>query len=62
MVEMATMAYQARLVRMERMAQMAEMEWLERRGILVSLELLVFEAHLDLLAQALQEWSTLAGD
>ena len=59
MVEMATMAYQAPLARMERMAQTAGMAGMERleRG-----ESLVSKAHLDLLAQAVEEWSTLAGD
>ena len=59
MVEMVTMACQARLARMEKMAGMAgmvKMERLERWGSLAS------EAHLDLLAQAVEEWSTLAGD
>ena len=59
MVEMATMAYQAPLARMERMAEMAgmvKMERLERGGSLAS------KAHLDLPAQAVEGWSTLAGD
>ena len=59
MVEMATMAYQAPLARMERMAEMAgmvKMERLERGGSLAS------KVYLDLPAQAVEEWFTLAGD
>ena len=47
---MVEMAYQAQLV------GMAKMERLERRGSLAS------KAHLDLLVQAVEGWSTLAGD
>ena len=57
--QLAEMAYQARQVRMERMEGMARMvktERLERQESLAS------EAHLDLLAQAVEGWSTLAGD
>ena len=59
MVEMAMMVYQAPLARMERMERMAgmagmvKMERLERGGSL---------AYLDLPAQAVEGWSTLAGD
>ena len=59
MVVMVTMAYQARLARtakMVGMAGMVKMEKLERRGSLAS------KAHLDLLAQAVEGWSTLVGD
>ena len=59
MVEMDTMAYQVHLARTERMAEMAgmvKMERLERGGSLAS------KAHLDLPAQAMEGWSTLAGD
>ena len=55
----AEMAYQARLARMEKtagMAGMVKMERLERWGSLAS------KAYLDLLAQAVEGWSTLAGD
>ena len=55
----AEMAYQARLARKEKtagMAGMVKMEKLGRWGSLAS------KAHLDLLAQAVEGWSTLAGD
>ena len=52
----AEMAYQARLVRMERMAGMVKTERLEKQGSLAS------EAHVAILAQAVEGWSTLTGD
>ena len=56
------------MVEMERMAGMAgmvKMERLERWGSLATkayLDLMESKAHLDLLAQAVEGWSTLAGD